>query len=256
MGKKNNVVVMTAVKYPNEEDRYEAYEYGIASWKKWCDARGYRLFVLDTPIFDLKLIKPNFFRYWAFELLEANNIEYDQILLSDADCIIHPECEDFFELTENKYTVTAANCNYDWVCRSMENYSYYIFDNFKFDIFKYFNAGFQVINKTHRPIIDEFINFYLKNRKECRWVEETFGVGNDQPLINFIVHQHKDLELKYLPYKFCMVDMNAKELITESMLYTKIEGIYQFNCGVPNSPAYWCKKTYEYFYGVLNDNIT
>ena len=83
-----NVVFITAITYPGKESRSIPYKYGIESWKHWCKKNNCELFVLDQPIFDADVMVPNFYRYWCFELLENSGIEYDQILLSDADCIM------------------------------------------------------------------------------------------------------------------------------------------------------------------------
>ena len=42
-------------------------------------------------------------RYYLFDILEANEVEYDQVLMVDADTIVHPECPNFFEMTEKGF---------------------------------------------------------------------------------------------------------------------------------------------------------
>lgn len=248
---KRNIVFLTAIKFPGQESRSAPYEYGIKSWKVWCSNNNCDLFVLDEPILEPSYCKPNFYRYWCFDLLEANNIEYDQICLTDADCIIHPECPNFFELTENKYTVTFTEGDMDWICRSLENYGYLVFNKL-FPLHRYFNAGFQVINKSHRKLLDDFKTFYEKNRNLILNMQSTYGVGTDQPLINYIVNL-SDTEVKYLPYQFCMADLHRKEILDEDLTMCKVlKGIYQFNAIPDNKDAnktlYWMKKTYEYLY--------
>ena len=44
-----------------------------------------------------------FQRYYIFDILNDNGIDYNQILMVDADTIVHPECPDFFKETEDKY---------------------------------------------------------------------------------------------------------------------------------------------------------
>ena len=248
---KSNIVFLTAITFPGQEHRSAPYQYGIKSWSNWCKKNNCELFVLDEPIFEPDYCKPNFYRYWAFDLLEANGIEYDQICLTDADCIIHPQCPNFFEMTDHKYTVTVTEGSMDWVCRSLENYGKYIFND-TFPLHKYFNAGFQVINKSHKPLIDKFKQFYVDNRDRILWMQSNFGVGTDQPLINYIVNL-SDVETKYLHYQFCMADLFRKEILDEDLTFTKVlKGIYQFNA-IPHNvnsqkTMYWMKKTYEHLY--------
>lgn len=243
---------MTAVTVPGKESRSAPYKYGIDSFKKWCDKRGYQLVVLDKPLFDPHMMKPNFYRYFCFELLDNSGIEYDQILLTDADAIIHPDCPDFFNMTKDKLTVTHTDGSYDWTTRSMENYAYALFNNEKFDIWQYFNAGFIVLNKSHRDLLKSFTNFYLDNYKKIIKVQDSFKVGTDQPLFNFFVHNIHKIPINILPYRYCMADMYNKNILDENLTFTKIKGIYQFNA-IPDNienklTYYWMEKTFNKLY--------
>ena len=85
-----------------------------------------------------------------FDLLESNGIEYNQVLSVDADTIIHPDTPNFFEMTDNKFTTVEFDGSWDWVCRSLENYSKYLFENKMVDWWKYFDSGFWIVNKKHK----------------------------------------------------------------------------------------------------------
>lgn len=249
---KKNIIFMTAVKVPGKESRAAPYKFGIESFKRWCDKRNYQLVVLTDPLFDPDEIKPNYYRYFCFDLLENQGIEYDQVLLTDADAVIHPNCPDFFELTDRKFTVTHTDGSYDWTVRSMENYAYELFDNKTFDLWKYFNAGFIVVNESHRHLLKSFTSFVIENKSLIKTIQEKYKTGTDQPLINHFVHNVFKTDVKILPYRFCMADMNRKNLLSDNSLFTSIEGIYQFNA-IPNNVEnkltyYWMEKTYNYFY--------
>ena len=83
-------------------------------------------------------------------------------------------------------------------------------------------------------------------------MQDSFGVGTDQPIINFIVNL-SDTKTKFLHYQYCMADLARKEILDDNMTFTKIlPGIYQFNA-IPNNPngektMYWMKKTYKELY--------
>jgi hypothetical protein len=248
---KRDIVFLTAISFPGQEHRSKPYQYGVQSWAKWCEKNDCELFVLDEPIFELEYCKPNFYRYWAFELLDSQGVEYDQICLTDADCIIHPNCPNFFKSTDYKYTVTAAEGSMDWICRSLENYGKFVFND-TFLLHQYFNAGFQVINTSHRELITKFQQYYQDNRDLILHMQSTYGVGTDQPLINYIVNL-SGIDVKYLNYQFCMADLARKQILDNEMTFAKIyPGIYQFNA-IPNNhnseqTMYWMKRTYEYLY--------
>ncbi len=147
---------MTAVKIKGMEYRSHPYKYGISSWKKWCEKNNCELIVLDELLHPHDVMKVNFHRYYAFDILEASNIECDKVLLTDADCIIHTDCPNFFEMTDGKYTVTHTDGCYDWTCRSLENYSHFMFNNQTFPLGKYFNASSDIRHALEINYIDEF----------------------------------------------------------------------------------------------------
>ena len=248
-----NVVFMTAVKVPDMEYRSAPYEYGIKSFKHWCNKNNCELVVLDELIHPNDIMRINYHRYYAFDILDNSGIDYDQILITDADAVIHPDCPNFFELTDRKYTVTMTDGSYDWICRSLENYSKHVFNGKMFSLWNYFNAGFQVVNKEHRHLWDELIQFYFDNKDLIKNMQETYHVGTDQPIVNFIVNLAKT-DMKFLPYQYCMADLYNKQILDEELTFTKvIPGIYQFNA-IPNNnnaerTLYWMKKTYKHFYG-------
>jgi hypothetical protein len=250
-----NIVFMTAVKVPGMEHRSEPYEYGKASFKHWCEKNDCDLVVLDELIHPHDVMKINYHRYYAFDILDNSGIDYNQILITDADAIIHPDTPNFFEMTDGKYSVTHADGSYDWICRSLENYSKFMFNNKTFPLWNYFNAGFQIVNKEHRYLWDGLIDFYFKNKENIIEMQTKFSVGTDQPIINFLVNLSKT-ETKIFPYQYCMVDLHRKEILDEQLTFTKVlPGIYQFNAIPDNHDAsktlYWMKKTYNELYGEL-----
>lgn len=224
-----NVVFMTAVRVPGKESRSSSYETGRASFQHWCDKNNCELVVLDELLFPNDQMRVNYHRYYCFDLLEDSGIDYDQILLTDADAIIDPDCPNFFEMSEGKYTVTRCDGNFDWICRSKENYEN-VFGELGDDypLWNYFNGGFQIVNKKHKELFKGFVDFYWENAERVNWMQDNFGVGTDQALLNYYVRT-QDVEMKYLPYKYCMADLPSKNLMGNDLLFTRMKGIYQFN---------------------------
>ena len=201
-------------------------------------------------------MKINWQRYYVFDLLEQQGINYDQILVIDVDNIVHPDTPNFFEMSDRKYCATHTDGSYDWTFRSMENYSKHLFGGQMFPFWKYINAGFQIINESHRQFYQDLVKFYFENRDKIIWAQENLHVGTDQPVLNFMLNL-SDIETKLLPYQFSMVDMVRKEILDDEMTFTKCGWVYQFNAIPDNKYAdktmYWMKKTYEHFHGELND---
>lgn len=244
---------MTAVTVPGQESRSIPYQYGIKSWQHWCDKNNAELVVCDQLLFPLEELRINYHRYYAFDVLEHNEIDYDQILITDADCIIHPDTPNFFELTNNNYTVVRCVGDVDWMIRGIENYSKFLFDSQIFDFTKrYFNAGFQVVNKKHRYLWDKMIKFYFDNKDTIIALQKQYGNGVDQVLVNMIVNlELGDSEMTYLPYEYCAADMHRLEILQDYRFIKCFAGIYQFNAIPGNHNDVYTtlmRTTYELLY--------
>jgi hypothetical protein len=252
-----NVVFMMNVDLAKEgrfaSSRTDPYKYSIDSWKRWCDKNDCELFVLTEEVIDHDIMGICWQRWYIFDLLESNGIEYDQILSVDADTIVHPDCPNFFEMTDNKFTVVDFDGSWDWVLRSIESYSKYVFEDYKLkDWWKYFDSGFWIVNKSHKSFAKKLTDFYHSNSELLIQMQNKFLTGTEQTPLNFMLDIEK-VDVKHLPYEFNMNDMNRKEVLTEDLLFTKVGWIYQFNC-IPNNKNnqltnYWMKKAYNYFYG-------
>ena len=252
-----NVVFMMNVDLGKEgrfaSSRTKPYKYSVDSWKRWCDINDCELFVLTEEIVDHDVMGICWQRWYIFDLLEANGIEYDQVLSVDADTIVHPDCPNIFEMTDNKFTVVEFDGSWDWVLRSIESYSKYVFSDYMLkEWWKYFDSGFWIVNKSHKSFAKKFVEFYNKNSRRLIEMQDKFLTGTEQTPLNFMLDIEK-VDVKHLPYEFNMNDMNRKEVLTEDLLFTKVGWIYQFNC-IPNNTDneltdYWMTKAYNYFYG-------
>ena len=250
-----NIVFMMDIDLAGEgryaSSRRLPYKYSIKSWEKWCEKNDCEVFVLT----DLLLPKENMAicwqRYYLFDILEANEIEYDQILMVDADTIVHPDCPNFFDMTDRKMCGVHNEGSYDWIIRSIENYGKYFFNGHVMDFWKYIDCGFVVVNEIHRDFFKQVTDFYNENAELLRQVEREWHAGTDQTPVNILIHD-RNIDFKWLPYEFNMCDMFRKELLTDDLLFTKWGWIYQYN-SIPNNTEdkltyLWMKKTYEHLY--------
>ncbi len=224
------------------------FQWSIESWKQYASRHNAEIFVLDQPILDIEYMKPNWFKMYILDILEANDIEYDQVLYVDYDTIVTPDAPNIFELTDYKFCAVRNYGCMDWVNRSIENYSKYIFNGFKFPYYNYFNSGVMVFNKKHKPLFKEIQNFYNDTRSDLIQMQDKFCVGNDQPVFNFFVNKNIPLDYKILGYEWNMQDMMRFEILNENMLHTRYGYINHYNAGTPPSPEYWMEKTYKYLY--------
>ena len=246
----SNVVFTVNIKNPENPGRCRPYELSIDSWKVWAEKNNCEVFILDQWVYDKEVMNPNWHKLLVFDLLENSGIDYDQVLIVDSDTFIHPDAPNIFDETDNKFCAVHNDGSYDWVLRSMETYSKFVFEDYMFDWSEYFNSGVMVVNKEHKSLFKDILTFYLTNQELVTGLQKNFGVGTDQPMINFFVHKN-NIDLKLLPYKWNMQDLHRKEILNEDMLFTKLGWVYHFNA-IPNNynsymTLYWLQKTTQYF---------
>jgi len=250
--------------------RNNPYHYSVKSWKNWCDNNNADLFVLTDLVFPVERMKVTFQRYYLFDILENNDIDYDQILMVDADTIVHPDCPNFFEETENKYCGVAVEGCHEWVNSSIKKYKEYLFSNQeRIKPWEYINGGFQIVNKKHKQFFQDVIKYYWENSDKLLHAQETFGGGTDQTPINYLLRKH-NIDLKILPQCYNLQDLARKNLLyldpgvwfTDELHFLDSGWVYHFNA-IPRpgfganelnrNYDYWMKRTYEHFNGELND---
>lgn len=247
-----NIIFIINIKNPSRPDRDKMYGLSIESWKRWAENNNSEVFVLEEPVVPIDQMTPIIQRHYVFELLENEGIEYDQILMVDADTIVHPYCDNFFNQTYHQFCAVHNDGDYDWLIRSVENYEYEFFGNSSVpidSIWSYFNTGFMITNKDFKYIHETILKFYWDNQVKIKGMHEKYGVGTDQPLINMLA-RHLGWNIRLLPYKYNMQDLGRKNVLNGGLDFCKIPGVYHFNAvpGGPEEVNRWMEKTFKYLY--------
>ena len=254
---KKNIVFIPWIKDDTRATRSLPYKYSISSWKQWCRKNNTDLVIMDQLLCPVEEMKITWQRYHVLEILDNSNIDYNQVLMVDADTIIHPDTPNFFEMTNNEFTAVHNEGCYDWICRSIENYNKHMFPgDIPFSLHEYINTGFLIFNKTHKTFLNEFLNFYNEHKELIVKMQEIFHVGTCQAVIQYFL-KLKNIKLNLLPYEYNMCDLVRKEILTDDLVMTEVGWIYHYNAIPDNHEAdktmYWMKKTYEHLYGELID---
>ena len=253
-----NVVFIPNIDLGN--GRNSSYNYSIQSWKKFCDRNDCELLVWEDLLYPVDVMKITWQRYYLFDTLDSNNISYDQVLMVDADTIVHPECPNFFKLTENQYSGVMNDGDYEWVIRSINGFGDLLFDGERLEPWRYINGGFQILNKNHKPFFTEMKNYYSKNKQKIQNSIEKLKTATDQTILNFMLNKN-NIDVKILPDCY-----NLQDLVRKNLLYIhdscwwddnldnlfKAGYVYHFNA-IPQNPmnrdaSYWMKRTYEELY--------
>jgi hypothetical protein len=235
------------------------FDLSTQSWKKWADKNNCEVLILDQFIRDENEMKANWQKWYIFDLLEANEIEYDQILVVDADTIVHPDCPNFFEETEHKFCVVRNDGCFEWVLRSITKYKDFLFKDLDVDCWEYFNSGFVILNKKHKPFIKEVLKWYDSNVDNINWAEENIKASTEQTPLNFLVKKH-NVDMKLMSERYNLQDMFRKNLLhlpnhswwEDKLTFLEAGWVYHFNA-IPQNPhnrdqSYWIKRTYKELY--------
>jgi len=99
----NNILFFTALKA--NDPNMEAYqEWSLKTWKYYAKKHDCKLVMLQEPLLDVELMRPTWQRWYAYEILEQNGIEFDQVALIDIDTMVRWDTPNIFELSEGRYT--------------------------------------------------------------------------------------------------------------------------------------------------------
>ncbi len=239
--------------------RSESYQYSIKSWKHFCDKNNCELLVWEDLLFPIDHMKITWQRYYLFDILESNGINYDQILMVDADTIVHPNCPNFFELTNHKYCGVMNDGCYEWVTRSIRDFNEELFKNYTPPSpWNYINGGFQIVNKKHKTFFSTMKEFYSNNKESIQHAIDKIKAGTDQTIVNYMLKAN-EVDVKILPPCFNLQDLFRKSLLHipgHSWWPDTLQGlysagwVYHFNA-IPQNERhanYWIERSYKELY--------
>ena len=241
------------------DNRNTPYHYSIKSWNQWAEQYDdVQVIEWTEPIMDPKEFKITLQRYWVHDILKYNNIDYDQVLVVDADTIIHPNCPNFFNETKGEFSVVLNNGCYEWVTRSIGEWGRCMFpDQPKVKTWEYFNGGFQITNKKHIPFYNKVKDYYTTNINQINQLGEQIKAGTDQTIINYLTIK-LGIKKTYLPECYNLQDLFKKTLLhipghsyfSDSLRFLEAGYVYHFN-SIPQNPrhvSYWMERTYNELY--------
>ena len=252
-----NVVFIPNIDLGNE--RSAPYYNSVKSWKHWCDTNDVLLLEWTDPIMDPDTFPIIMQREWVFDILEHNKIDYDQVLIVDADTIVHPDCPNFFEETNHEYAAVVNNGCYEWVLRSVRDWGKSLFPKEPLvRTWNYINTGFIIANKKHKPFFDSLKELYLERGDEIQVLRDKIKASTGQTIVNFMLQKHNIKTIK-LPEVYNLQDLFKKNLLhipnhswySDELHFLQAGWIYHFNA-IPQNDRhvdYWMERTYKELYG-------
>ena len=251
-----NVVFIPNVATGN--GRSTPYHFSVKSWKKWADKNDALLLEWTEPIMDSDRFPIIMQREWVFDILEHNDIDYDQVLIVDADTIVHPDCPNFFEETNHEYSAVINNGCYEWVTRSIKDWGKAMFPEHELvKPYDYFNTGFVIANKKHKPFFDIVKNLYLEKGEEIKIHRDRIKASTGQTIVNFLLKEH-NIKVTKLSEGYNLQDLFRKNLLhipghswfKDELRFLEAGWVYHFNA-IPRNPRdvkYWMERTYKALY--------
>tara|TARA_R110000744_G_scaffold98952_1_gene191231 strand:+ start:572 stop:1336 length:765 start_codon:yes stop_codon:yes gene_type:complete len=251
-----NIVFIPNIELNN--NRSTPYHYSVKSWKYWCDKNNCELIEWKDHIMDPDQFPIIMQREWVFDILEHNNIEYDQVLIVDADTIVHPDCPNFFNETNNEYSAVLNNGCYEWVMRSSREWGKSLFPGQPLvKTYDYFNTGFVIMNKKHKPFLKEIQELYLNRGEEIKIYRDKIKASTGQTIVNFMLQKH-NIKTTKLPEVYNLQDLFKKSLLhipghswfSDELHFLDTGWVYHFNA-IPQNDRhmeYWMERTYKHLY--------
>lgn len=240
------------------DNRSNPYHLSVKSWGKWAEQYGHQVFEWTEPIMDSSTFPIIMQREWVFDILEHNDVDYDQVLIVDADTIVHPNCPDFFEETNHNYAAVVNNGCYEWVTRSVRGWGNALFPNEPLvKSYDYFNTGFVIANRKHKPFFDEMKKLYLERGEEIKVHRDRIKASTGQTIVNFMLNKH-NIETTKLSEAYNLQDLFRKNLLhipghswfSDDLHFLDSGWVYHFNA-IPQNPrdvSYWMERTYNKLY--------
>ena len=173
----------------------------------------------------------------------------------DADTIVHPNCPNFFDETDNRYCGVRVDGCYEWVLRSIRGFGDKLFDGIRIHPWNYINGGFQIVNSNLKSFFDAMKSYYKENSDKIIQTIDELKCGTDQTIVNYMLHKEK-VDVKYLPSCYNLQDLYRKNLLvltgkeywTDELHYLDAGWVYHFNSIPPNpmnrDANYWIKRTF------------
>ena len=253
-----NIIFIVNISEEKKKGRNDTYHLSIDAWKQWADKNNCEVFVLTERVYEEEYMNANWHKSLALKLLDANDIDYDQVLIVDADTIVHPDCPNFFEQTDRKFCAVMNDGCYEWVSRSIKKYGDYLFPNIELKTWEYFNSGFIIANRDHAEFFDKVIDYYNENVDKFIHAK-SFWVGNDQTPLNYFTKMF-EVDVKLLPNCYNLQDMFRKNLLhlpntpyswwPDELIFLNTGWVYHFNA-IPQHERdvkYWMNRTYKELY--------
>ncbi len=238
-----NILFFTALK-ANDPNMQAYKEWSIKTWTYYAKKYDLELFILEEPLMDTELMRPTWQRWYVYDLLDVNGIEYNQIAMIDIDTMVRWDTPNIFELAGDRYTGVIDDLSIEWVWNSIQGYKKF-FPETDLNWYEYINNGILVLPISGgREFCDKVKAFYETNSNELRKMQhETLKKGTDQTPVNYMAKEMFG-KPNLLPKPFNMCHLFATHALIEN-IYIKAGYIWHFNAIPREERNQWMQHTWN-----------
>ena len=234
---KKNILFFTSLKA--NDLNLDAYkEWALLTWKYYAKKHNMEIFILEDPLMDTEMMRPTWQRWYVHQILKHNEIEYNQVAMIDIDTMIHWDCPNIFEISENRYSGVKDDISLEWINNSIDGYQRAFTNEFSgvdLDWTNYINNGILVLPKESEEFCELVIKFYNDNVDKLRDLQHhSLKKGTDQTPINFLARKYYGKDINHISKKFnmsqlLMTQAMAASIITGEPIFIKHGYIWHFN---------------------------
>jgi len=233
---KKNILFFTSLK-ANDSHLEEYKKWSLLSWQYYAKKNNMDLFILEDPLIDTEIMRPTWQRWYVHQILKHNNIEYDRVAMIDIDTIVHWNCPNIFEVSENRYSGVKDDISLEWINNSIDGYrnAFTEFADVDLDWTCYINNGILILPKESEEFCNTVIKFYNDNIDKLRDLQHnSLKKGTDQTPVNFLARKYYGNNINYLTKKFNMSQLImthavSPSIITGEPIFIKHGYIWHFN---------------------------
>ena len=206
------LVVMLAFKGDKPYDPY--VERCAYSWNFWCNKHGHDFIFWDEAIEDMRQTPATFQRMRIFDVLDKNGMTHEEVSLVDYDTFIFPWTDDYFKLTNGKFSGVPDAGFAPQINRSIQMVKENWFPNSKVNWGNYINAGFFTFTREHRKALEAVYSFYKTEQEKWKKANNSPDMTDDQTPLNFIIREH-GFDINLLPRDYNVLDNYLFSMFTD-----------------------------------------
>lgn len=200
-----NVVVMLNFKENDSIPNPPFADNCAKSWEVWCNKNNVDFFVVSEKIHSFYAMTPQMQKMYTLDILSNSGVEFDQIAQVDYDVFVIPDCPNFFNMSNHEFCAVLDGGFVPQLNRQIQMMKRCWFPDSKINWDTYFNSGFIIYNKKHKPAFDDVIKFHETKMEQWKTENKTNNMTDDQTLLNFFIEKY-NFPVVWFPRSYNVLD--------------------------------------------------